>query len=549
MESTIPPDQARMLTLLVRIGFFCGVAWVAWLLVFKGAGAQKGVKAVKNPKLQRIQLVSWVLIAAFAGILCYQATWQLAGFFRPRFVAFMQKHDRRKFNPALQMQRGAILDRNGTALAKNKSAKEITQRHYPMGAATSHIVGYFDPVFGVTGLESIADPFLSGLQDISSEGWESIGQQLLTRKDLPKGKDLRLTLDARLQNAVHSKLTQGRYAKDAKPAPGKPHRGAVVVLDIRDGSLLAACSAPAYNPNQLNRHIFADKQAGAPLFNRALHGLYPPGSVFKVAVGSYYLEKILLGAGYPLSIKCGPEYRTPDGKGVIRDLNYYSYQDRGKTWPGFGTIELEQAVEQSCNVYFAQIGVTIGKDGFEWMRKLIGFDQAIPLYIGPLEELRSSASRFPIPPAADAFSLALMGIGQGKLMVTPLHMAMVAAAVANEGLLMQPRLTFDRPIKELGRAMSAQTADQMQRMMGRVITDGTARKAFTGFQLSAGGKTGSAQNPLGDSHAWFIGFAPLENPRIAVSVVIENGGYGGPTAAPIARHAIEQAVSLGLVQR
>lgn len=548
METAITPEQVKIFTILVRIGFFCGVAWVLWILIIKNATVRKSNKAVKTPKLQRVRLVSWVLVMAFMGILVYQATWQLGGFLRPRFVAFMQKHDRRKFNPALQIQRGLILDRNGTPLVQNLKKDGAVERQYPLGKAAAHLTGYFDPVFGVNGLEAIADPVLSGLHDISTEDWESVSQKILTRKKLPEGKDLKLTLDAKLQQSIYQQLATGRYGNDAKPAAGQPYRGAVVVLDIRDGSILAACSAPSYDPNQLSRATFTKQQSGAPLFNRALRGLYPPGSVFKVAIGSYYLEKIFLGNGDPLVLDCGSEYRTPDGKGIIRDLSFYSYQARGKVWPGFGAIDLSKAIEQSCNVYFAQVGVTIGKDGFDWLRRLMRFDQSLTLYKGPLDRLESAVSRFPELSHNDSFSMALMGIGQGELMVTPIHMAMVAAAVANQGVLMEPRLTFQQPLNELGRAMSEKTASAMRQMMASVVTDGTAKSAFEGFYMTAGGKTGSAQNPSGDSHAWFIGFAPVERPQIAISVVVENGGYGGSTAAPIARYAMDQAVRLNLVR-
>ena len=548
METSITEEQARVLIVLVRIGFFCGVGWMLWRLVFKDAAIRKSNKPIKNPKLQGVRLVSWVLVFGFFAILLYQATWQLGGFLRPQFMAFMQKHDRRKFNPALQIQRGIIADRNGRALAENRKANGSVQRYYPLGPAAAHLVGYFDPMFGVSGLEQTADSILSGLHDVSSDDWESFGQKLITRKDLPHGKDLKLTLDANFQKGVFSKLVEGRYAAGTKPAGGKPYRGAVVALDIRDGAILASCSAPAFDPNRLTRKTFSENQSGSPVFNRALHGLYPPGSVFKVAIGSYYLEKALLGAGFPLTMDCGPEFRTPDGKGIIRDLSFYSYQARGKQWPGFGTIDLGMAIEQSCNVYFAQVGVSIGKDGFDWLRRLLRFDQGLTLYRGSMEQLQSAKSRFPELNPNDSFSMALMGIGQGKLLVTPLHMAMVAACVANQGMLMQPRLTFDQPMEELGRAMSPRTSGHMQNMMARVVTDGTARKAFEGFNMSVGGKTGSAQNPAGDSHAWFIGFAPVERPQIAISVVVENGGYGGSTAAPIARHALELAIGLGLIR-
>ena len=244
MEPSITEEQARMLIVLVRVGFYCGVAWLLWKLIFKDAYLLKFIKPVKNPKLKGVRLVSWVLVFAFIAILAYQATWQLGGFLRPRFVGFMQKHDRRKFNPALQIQRGIIADRNGRALAENRKANGTVKRHYPLGPATVHLVGYFDPVFGVTGLEQSADSLLMGLDDVNADDWESFGQRLITRKDLPQGKNLKLTVDSKLQQGIFDKLGHGRYDKQGKPPGGTPSRGAQVVLDVRDGALLAACSAP-----------------------------------------------------------------------------------------------------------------------------------------------------------------------------------------------------------------------------------------------------------------------------------------------------------------
>ena len=213
MEPSITEEQARMLIVLVRVGFYCGVAWLLWKLIFKDAYLLKFIKPVKNPKLKGVRLVSWVLVFAFIATLAYQATWQLGGFLRPRFVGFMQKHDRRKFNPALQIQRGIIADRNGRALAENRKANGTVKRHYPLGPATVHLVGYFDPVFGVTGLEQSADSLLMGLDDVNADDWESFGQRLITRKDLPQAKNLKLTVDSKLQQGIFDKLVQGRYDK------------------------------------------------------------------------------------------------------------------------------------------------------------------------------------------------------------------------------------------------------------------------------------------------------------------------------------------------
>ncbi|NBQ22979.1 MAG: penicillin-binding protein 2 [Verrucomicrobia bacterium] len=543
----ITPEHASSMAWIIQLLFLAGVLRMTWLLLFGKERKRTSEKGSNPHKLKRIRLVSWVITLGFLGILAYQATWQLGGFLRPQFVSFMQKHDRRVFNPALHIQRGNILDRRGRLLAENHQDGAHIGRRYSLGAAAAHLVGYFHPSYGIHALESAANPMLSGLEDFSVEGWQSVHRQLITREKLPQGKDLRMTLDGSLQQAIYQQMAGQRYDSEAGALAGKPLRGAAVVLDIRDGSILSACSTPSFDPNHLKETLGNKAAPGSPLVNRALHGLYPPGSIFKVAIGSYYLDKHLLGANFPLTMDCGPEYRTPDGKGIIRDYVYYAYQSRGAKWPGFGRIDLAKAIEQSCNVYFATVGATIGKEGYDWLRRLMRLDQPLTLYSGPSDQIQSARSRLPQVKQGDVFEMAMMGIGQGKLMVTPLHMAMITASIANDGILMSPRLTFAEPASQLGRVMGESTALQMQGMMERVTQAGTARKAFDGCLIRSGGKTGSAENPNGAAHAWFVGFAPVQRPQLAVAILVENGGSGGAVAAPLARYALEQAMRLGLM--
>ena len=151
-----------------------------------------------------------------------------------------------------------------------------------------------------------------------------------------------------------------------------------------------------------------------------------------------------------MEIDCGPEYRTPDGKGIIRDYVYYAYQARGASWPGFGSIDLGKAIEQSCNVYFATVGETIGPEGYAWLRQLMRLDH-LHYFQRHLRTLQSARSRLPDVQEGNAFELAMMGIGQG-IDGHALHMAMITACVANDGILMQPRLTFSETTQKLGRA-------------------------------------------------------------------------------------------------
>jgi len=515
------------LRVVLHLGFF-----LTALLVLKGVlQLAYGVGAAARRKTRRPRLPalsgSLVLLALlFAAVLAHQASWQLTGLFRPQFVAFMQSHDRREFNPAHRIQRGRILDHQGEVLAFSQEQQGQVFRVYPYGPAFAHAVGYSHPRFGTTGAEAAANARLNGGAPEQIASWGELGRQLVTRDKRPRGQDLVLTLDARLQGIALRGL-------------GERH-GAAVLLRPRDGAVLALVSSPAFDPNQVGPALFQTPPADTPLLNRATQGFYPPGSVFKVVLAALALE-----SGFTGTIDCPPGgFTTSRHYPPIRDHGFYSAREAGRGWSGHGRLDLEKAFTESSNVFFAQLGVRLGHDALFSIGERLLFDRQIRLYPGTNRSGSISTGRIPRLKHSDLYGLAQASIGQGRILATPAHMALIAAAVANGGVAMRPRLIADEPPEPLGQLMSTSTARSLTRMMRRVVTDGTGRAIDTPG-LPIAGKTGTAENPRGPAHSWFIGFAPAEAPELAVAVLVEHGGYGSRSAAPIARDLLVAGVHQG----
>lgn len=475
----------------------------------------------------RIALVTLTLL--FSGVLLYQASWQLTGLFRPRFLAFMQSYDRRQFNPAHRIRRGRILDRRGAVLALSEKQGSRVLRRYPYGPAFAHVVGYSDPKFGASGLEAAANAHLNGALADSLPAWGELGRRLLTREESSRGQDLRLTLDAELQQLAVRRLG------------GK--RGAVVMLDAGDGAIRVLVSTPAFDPNQITAALFRPGDPGTPLLNRATQGLYPPGSGFKILTAALALDR-----GFQGTLHCPADgYTTSPRYRKIRDHEYYAARRQGRIWKGHGRLNLATAMAKSSNVFFARLGVDYGHAAFARNIERFHFNRPIELYRSPHGSWTMRTGRIPEIPRSDRYGLAQASIGQGKILVTPAHMALIAAAVANRGLAMRPRLAVSDPPAQLARFLSAAGARRLVGMLRKVVTEGTGRNIDV-LAPTIAGKTGTAQNPQGAAHSWFVGFAPARRPVLAVAVLVEHGGYGSATAAPIARDLLVRAHELGLLR-
>jgi peptidoglycan glycosyltransferase len=433
-------------------------------------------------------------------------------------------------------ERGQILV-GGTPIAKSTATKDELKwlRTYPQGELYSHVTGFYSFTYGAGGgVEGAEDPLLSGSSD---KLFYRRVSDMLTGKT-QTGASLELTINPAAQKAADKALGN--------------QRGAVVALDPATGEILAMVSHPAYNPSVLSNHdsgkvaaAWKDLNADGerPMVNRSIAGdLYPPGSTFKIVTAAAALES---GKFTEESVIPGPaKLDLPQTTvGLPND-------DKRACGPDNKTT-LTHALEISCNTAFGWLGMELGtKDFLAQAAKFgVGDRLSVPMTVTP--------SR--IPSELDKAQLAQSAIGQRDVQVTPMQVAMISAAVANDGVIMRPHLVrkvtssdlevIDEPGPEqLSQAISADTASALTRMMQAVVRSGTGTAAQISG-VSVAGKTGTAQHGDGEApHAWFTGFAPADGKaRVAVAVVVEDGGslgneaVGGRVAAPIAK-AVMQAV-------
>ncbi|MCU1431602.1 MAG: cell division protein FtsI [Actinotalea sp.] len=423
----------------------------------------------------------------------------------------------------------------GTAIAASVPVDDPFgyQRTYAAGELYAPVTGFYSIVFGRRGLEEWMNTELNGSADSL---FYSRLEDLVTGRQ-PQGASIELTIDPAAQQAAWDALGD--------------QRGAVVALDPTTGAILAMVSKPSYDPNVLASHDNAAVTAawdalqaadGAPMTNRAIAGnTYPPGSTFKLVTAAAALENGLTPAS---ELVAPDELDLPQTSTVLRNFG-------GSSCSATGLVSLHDALRTSCNTAFGQLGLDLGDDVLREQAEAFGFDE--PLNV----PMKVTESHFPADP--DAPQTALSAIGQYEVAVTPLQMAMVAAAIANDGVQMQPYLVqsvrsqdltvvSETEPTELRRPVSAATAAALTEMMVAVVADGTGEAAqISGVTVA--GKTGTAQTTSEAApHAWFTAFAPAEDPRIAIAVVVENGGSlgseatGGQVAAPIARAVMEAAL-------
>lgn len=414
------------------------------------------------------------------------------------------------YNPRLaQLEeniiRGMILDQNGEVLAKTVVNDGISDRIYPYENAFSHVVGYSNQ--GKTGLEAFAD--LSLLKS-NMAIYDKIVYDLTNKKKI--GDNVVTTLNAELQVKASELLGN--------------NRGAIVAIEPATGKILCMVSKPDFNPNdlQFNWEDLINDEDNSPLLNRTTQGVYPPGSTFKILTSLAYLIE---NPNHTFSYLC-------EGSGNFNGKVIHCYNGNAH-----GEVNLEDAFAKSCNTSFARIGEDLDIDALNNLAKTLLFNQPLP-YILP-----TSVSSFNLTNAANSAQKAETVIGQGETLITPLHNALIASTIANDGLLMAPYL-IDRIENTDGTIVQQNIPDVYRQLidpsltetltgyMIEVINRGTgANAASEAYQVA--GKTGSAENPFGDDHAWFVGFAPANNPQIAIAVVVENAGSSGSSAVPMAK--------------
>ena len=444
------------------------------------------------------------------------------------------KADQRNSRPALAergKERGLIVTIDGTVVARSVEDPADPRsfiREYPEGEAFAHIVGYNSFLVGSSGLENAFAQDLRSKRDLTISDLVTV----ILGRDL-RPESLEMTTYAELQLAAYEALGG--------------QTGAVFALDPRTGAVLASVSSPSFDPESLlgadTAAVWASLLAdpSRPLNDRATREIYPPGSTFKTVVASAAIDT---GGADPSTVFPDPgEFELPGSTATISNAGGGVCND------GQG-ITLLAAFVVSCNTVFADLSVRLGAGDIGVTAQALGFNTDIPF------PWTVPQAAYPVDQLAeDDAALAQSGIGERDVRAAPMHMAMVAAAVANEGTTPTPYLVnriFDADgntvesfeSEPLGRAMAPETASTIAEMMERVVTEGTGRgAAVPGVRVA--GKTGTSMGPDGLPNPWFIGFAPVEDPSIAIAVLIEGGGdlgesaSGGAVAAPIAARLIE----------
>lgn len=418
-------------------------------------------------------------------------------------------YNQRQWAQEEKVLRGEIYDRDGERLAYSEYEGENSQKRiYPYKNLYSHVIGYNSRVYGKSGLELAFNKNLSGTKGVAG----------ITLSGEKTGDTVELTLSHRLQTRARDLL-------------GK-NNGAVVAIEPKTGEILCLYGYPDFDPNDNYLRENWDKLTGdeeAPFLPRALSGLYTPGSVMKVITACAAIENGLSDFTY-------------EDKGEIEVDGKTFKNSRGKA---HGEIDLEKALTVSSNAGFIALSELLGEKSLKEYAGKFRFDEKIEL------ELSAETPKFGYDKKMSKTELASAAIGQGKILTTPLHMAVVCATVANKGVVMKPYIvekavasngitTYNGKSEIISRAIAPSTAALVTEYMKSVVESGTGTGAKLS-NVSVAGKTGTAETGDGlNDHSWFIGFAPADNPTIAVAVVLEHGGYGGgASAAPIAREIIK----------
>jgi peptidoglycan glycosyltransferase len=415
-------------------------------------------------------------------------------------------------------------------------------RVYPNPQTYAPVTGFYSLQYSSTGLERAEDTILNGSDQ------RLFGRRLadfFTGRD-PRGGNVATTINPQVQQAAWDAMENGCNG---------PCKGAVVALEPSTGKILALVSSPSYDPNLLATHDMAQQTAAwqqlrdnpeSPLVNRAISETYPPGSTFKVITTAAALQA---GATENTQLTAQAQIPLPDSTATLQNYG-------GSSCGGGPTASLRDAFAKSCNTAFVQLGINTGADALKSTAAAFGLDTSPPAI--PLQVVEST-----VGPIADAAALGMSSIGQKDVAVTPLQNAMVAATIANKGVAMQPYLVDSLKGPDLSnisttapreerRAVSGQVADTLTDLMVAAEQVTQQKGAIAGVQIAS--KTGTAEHGTDPRntppHAWYIAFAPAQAPKVAVAVLVENGGdrlgaTGGALAAPIGRATIAAALREG----
>lgn len=415
--------------------------------------------------------------------------------------------------------RGTIYSADEKVLAESKlDAEQKETRVYPYGNLFSHSIGYSSN--GRMGVEALCNYYLI---NSNLNLTEKVSNATLGLKNA--GDSVYTTFQVSVQEAADKAL--GIY------------NGAIIMTDVKTGKIIAIVSKPDFDPNRIAElwsELVADTKSSV-LLNRATQGLYPPGSTFKIVTALEYIRQNPEMYGQ-YSFECN---------GVFKKDNCRIQCYHGMT---HGTVSFTKSFAKSCNSSFANIGTGLDMTSFAQTLDSLFFNQELPY-----TATASAKSSINVSKEMTTDEIMQTSIGQGKTLMTPLHLNMITAAIANDGNMMMPymvekiesvdgRVIKSYKPKSAGQVMTAEEAAALQELMVAVVESGTAKK-LQGYGYTAAGKTGSAEyNSNSDSHAWFTGYAPAEDPQVAVTVILECAGSGGDYAVPMARRLFDAYFAL-----
>ena len=448
--------------------------------------------------------------------------------------------NRRVIVESFSGERGAILvGREAVAESVESGDQYEFQRQYPQPFKYAHVTGWFS-YYSQTGVEQSQNGVLSGEDDRLFVA--RLGD--LLSNSAPKGGSVQLTLDPAAQTALYEGLS----------SLGEGVQAAAVAIEPSTGRILASVSLPTYDPNEMASHDFGavsdtyeqlQQAESEPLLNRAIQTRLPPGSTFKLVTAAAALESGNYSSADAM-VPGGDEYTPPQTDSVI--------DNEGRDC-GTGRIPFTQAMGQSCNTSFAALATEVGAQGMREQAEGFGFNSQYLEDLGPQAE-----STFPVDDELSPAFVAQTGIGQYEVAATPLQMAMVAAGIANAGVVMRPYIVDEvrspeldvldkTDPEELSRAVEPSTADVLTDLMVYTVSDGTASPAMIPG-IDVAGKTGTAQSgiPSEPPYAWFVSFAPADDPEVAVAIMIQKADIprgeiaGGQLGGPIAKSVMEAVI-------
>lgn len=416
-----------------------------------------------------------------------------------------------------QNSRGTIYASGGQALAMTETDEEGEEtRVYPYANMFSHVVGYASN--GKFGIEASANYYLINSNTSLSE---KVSSDMAGQKY--PGDSVVTTLDVDLQQIAYDSL--GVY------------KGAVIVSEPSTGRILAMVSKPDFDPNEIEAiwdDLLSDKDSSV-LLNRATQGLYPPGSTFKIVTALEYVKENI-DSYSQFSFQCNGSFTHGEER-----INCYH-------GTAHGGENFTKAFAKSCNSAFASIGLQLDRKKFGNTIDDLLFNQEMKL------DFSYNQSRLSMGEDTEDADVMQAAIGQGTTQITPLHLNMITCAIANDGMLMKPYLVERVETQEKSvvkqyspdsykHLMSEKESQIMKELMTEVVESGTGTK-LSGLSYTAAGKTGSAEynSVKTDSHAWFTGFAPVEDPQVCVTIIIEGAGSGGDYAVPVAKRILDAAI-------